>query len=94
MPIMPIGDKPIIGTIGNVRPPSGGKNNPFSKLIDSADSQQKKADVMLEKMVAGEPVEPHDVMLSLRKAEARFQLVMQVRNKVIDAYQTIMKEQI
>ncbi len=94
-PITPIGgDRPVIGTIGSAKPDAAKGQNPFTQLLESADSEQKAADNMLARMVSGEQVEPHDVMLSLRKAEARFQLVMQVRNKVIDAYQTIMKEQI
>ena len=94
MAILPIGDKGLISNIVKAPKASKGGESPFSKLVDSAQSEQKNADSMLSKMIGGEPVEPHEVMLSLRKAEARFQLVMQVRNKVIDAYQTIMKEQI
>jgi flagellar hook-basal body complex protein FliE len=39
----------------------------------------------------GEPVEVHDVMLAYGKAELSFRLFLELRNKVIEAYQEIMR---
>ena len=95
MAIKGMTDIPIIGTLKpKVVSPTNKVSNPFSSMIDSADATQKQSDNLMAKMVAGEPVEPHDVMISLRKAETQFHLVMQLRNKVLEAYNTVMKEQI
>ncbi len=39
----------------------------------------------------GEPVEVHDVMLAFTKAELTLRLFIELRNKVIEAYQEIMR---
>jgi flagellar hook-basal body complex protein FliE len=36
----------------------------------------------------------HSVMMALEKADVSFQLMMQVRNKIVSAYQDIMKTQV
>src|SRR5438105_3676727 len=36
----------------------------------------------------------HSVMISLEKADLSFQMMMQVRNKIVSAYQEIMKTQV
>ena len=36
----------------------------------------------------------HSVMMALEKADVSFQLMMQVRNKIVSAYQEIMKTQV
>jgi len=91
MKINPIGEKVLV----NILKPKGGQgaNNAFTDFIDSAQSSQKESDQLLQKMVSGQEVEPHEVMLSLRKAEINFQLVLELRNKMLGAYQQIMKEQ-
>ncbi|MFP4460074.1 MAG: flagellar hook-basal body complex protein FliE [Candidatus Zixiibacteriota bacterium] len=93
MKINPITDRPKIGTLKN-DPVGKAQGNAFTDMIDSADGAQKDADKMLTKMVNGEPVEAHDVMLSLRQAESQFHLVLQIRNKMMESYQQVMKTQI
>jgi flagellar hook-basal body complex protein FliE len=36
----------------------------------------------------------HSVMMALEKADVSFQMMMQVRNKIVAAYQEIMKTQV
>lgn len=48
------------------------------------DSQRLQNDYM-----AGRPVEVHDLMIAMEKASTAMQLTLQVRNKVLEAYQEI-----
>ena len=36
----------------------------------------------------------HNTMIALQKADVSFQLLMQIRNKVVSAYETVMRMQI
>ena len=46
---------------------------------------------MTQKLVHGENVELHDVMITAQKATIALNATMEVRNKVIEAYQEIIR---
>jgi flagellar hook-basal body complex protein FliE len=50
--------------------------------------------IELRKLATGETSNLHHVMMALDKANTSFQLVLQVRNKVLDGYQEIMRMQV
>ncbi|MDA8186944.1 MAG: flagellar hook-basal body complex protein FliE [Dehalococcoidales bacterium] len=70
----------------------------FQKLLGDAVSSLNKvqieADSSAAKLAAGEPVELHEVLLATEKASLAFQLAVQVRNKVVEAYQEVMRMQV
>ncbi len=73
----------------------GGSFASFLKeKIEQTNNLQKEADVLTEKLVLGEDVELHQVMLATEKAELAMQLTLQIRNKLIEAYQDLSKMQI
>jgi flagellar hook-basal body complex protein FliE len=47
-----------------------------------------------QRLAVGEVQNLHQVMVNLEEAKANFQLMMQVRNRLLDAYQEIMRMQI
>jgi flagellar hook-basal body complex protein FliE len=52
------------------------------------------AEVSLQKLAAGESVELHDVMIALETARIGVQTMVQVRNRLVEAYQDVMRMQI
>ncbi|MEM1118704.1 MAG: flagellar hook-basal body complex protein FliE [Bacteroidota bacterium] len=44
--------------------------------------------------MAGETESVHDVMIALNQAELHFQLLTEVRNKLLDGYQELMRMQV
>ena len=68
--------------------------NVLSGAIDQMESMGKSATDSVQKFLSGENEELHTTILATQKAELAFQLGMQVRNKVVDAYQEIMKMQL
>ena|ERR1051326_4845636 len=52
------------------------------------------ADDMVKKLATGQVKDLHQVMIAVEKAGLALQMTMQVRNKVVDAYQEIMRMQI
>jgi flagellar hook-basal body complex protein FliE len=87
----------LIGAEGNTRakeesdPASFG--NLLSHSIDEVDQLHASADAAVEKLAAGKQTDIHQTMIALEKADVAFQLLMQVRNKIIAAYETIMRMQ-
>ena len=55
------------------------------------DGAQHKSDAMVESLALGEPVDVHQVMLSLNEASNALQLTLQVRGKILEAYQDLMR---
>ena len=59
--------------------------------IGTLESLNSNAADAVQKFLSGENQELHSTILATQKAELAFELGLQVRNKVVDAYQEIMK---
>jgi flagellar hook-basal body complex protein FliE len=68
----------------------GGFGESLGKLIESADESSKAANEKVSNMLTGNG-DVHDAMIALQRAELSLQLTIQVRNKVVQAYQDIMR---
>ncbi|PAP75771.1 flagellar hook-basal body complex protein FliE [Rubrivirga marina] len=66
----------------------------LAQAVDRVDGAQKAADAQVEAFVAGETENVHDVMIALNQAELHFQLLTEVRNKLLDGYQELMRMQV
>ena len=61
-------------------------------LLDSireVNSMQQDADQAVEKLVSGEDVNPAEVLTAVQKADIAFKLMMQIRNKMVQAYNDV-----
>ncbi len=74
--------------------PSQGFGHMLADALDDVNQQHLKADRAVADLVAGRSQDVHNVMIATQKADIGFQLLMQVRNKVVSAYETIMRMQI
>src|ERR1044071_5123474 len=50
-----------------------------------------KADASSLALAKGDPVDIHEVMLNTEQASLGFSMALQVRNKLVDAYQEVMR---
>jgi len=62
--------------------------------INEINSLQQQSAEMKSTLVTGEVNELHQVMISAEKSSLAFQLTLQIRNKVVEAYQEIMRMQV
>lgn len=63
--------------------------------IDKVNQTQKQADQMATQMVSGDTSQNlHEVMIALQTASISFQEMVQVRNKLVTAYQDVMNIQV
>ncbi len=78
----------------NVSKAAPGKNSEFldtlQKTLDQAQQMQAEADQKVTSLLNGQNTgDVQSVLLALEKADLSFQLVMQARNKIVQAYNTI-----
>ncbi|WP_108305793.1 flagellar hook-basal body complex protein FliE [Metalysinibacillus jejuensis] len=59
--------------------------------IANVNAQQITSDAMTNRLINGGNVELHDVMIASQKASVTLNATIEVRNKVIEAYQEIMR---
>jgi len=65
----------------------------FEKLKE-IDSKEKEAQAILEKFARGEDIDPAEMALKISTADASMKLLLRIRNKILEAYQEIMRMQI
>ena len=58
------------------------------------DDLHKKAEVATGKMVTGELKDVHQVIMAMEEAQTSFRLMMEVRNKMIEAYREVIRMQV
>jgi len=66
----------------------------FGEQLAGVNSQLQRVDADLQRLALGDAQNLHQVMINLEEAKLSFQLLVQVRNHALEAYQEIMKMQI
>lgn len=78
--------------------PTGHDKPKFSEvigdLVKDVDQMQKTAEATTEKLVSGELEDVHQAVVAMEEAQTSFRLLMEVRNKMVEAYREIMKTQV
>lgn len=57
--------------------------------IEKASAMQSDADASLQRLLTGESSNMTEVFSTARKAQVAFSLVMEIRNKLVDAYEEL-----
>ena len=75
---------------------TGGKSfaDTLKDSIQQVNQLQKDADIKMQQLATGKTDNIQDVMIAAEKADIGLRLMMQVRNKIVDAYQEVMKMQV
>lgn len=83
-------------SVGETGSSSGGVSfaDTLNQAIGQVNNLQKTADKASQDLATGRTDNVADVMIASEKADIALRLMMQVRNKIIDAYQEIMKMQV
>jgi len=66
----------------------------LARAVTDVNDLQSQAGNAVESMVKGESVDLHEVMIAVEKAKTSFELLMEIRNKTISAYQELMRMQV
>ena len=71
----------------------GGFTQALGDALGRVDSLQGEADQKVTDLLEGRGVDVHSALIAVEKADISFQLMMQVRNKMVAAYQEISRMQ-
>ena len=73
--------------------PAGSASQPFKNILlealDQVNSMQHQADQAVQQLVTGGDANPAEVLTTLQKADMSFKLMLQIRNKLVQAYQEV-----
>jgi flagellar hook-basal body complex protein FliE len=66
----------------------------LGQQVSAADSNIKNAEQSVQRLIVGDEQELHRVMLDLERARTSMELVVQIRNRLLEAYQEIARLQV
>ncbi|HVP48474.1 MAG TPA: flagellar hook-basal body complex protein FliE [Bryobacteraceae bacterium] len=99
VPISPIAAPASVDSISRTIQAPGGRGAPgefrgvLEGAINSVEQQGNLAAQSVERFLSGDGEELHTAMMATQRADLAFELGLQVRNKVVQAYQQIMQMQ-
>lgn len=85
-----------LGNVSGSNQPQGAKSfaDTLNEAINSVNEMQRTSDKKMQDLATGRTDNIADVMIASEKADIALKLMVQVRNKIIDAYQEVMKMQV
>ncbi len=94
-PVVTPGEFPALTTDAPITAASGDSfvaslKDALAKITEA----QTQADVSVQSLLTGHSTNLHETMIALQKADVSFQLMLQVRNKIVGAYEEIMRMQL
>jgi flagellar hook-basal body complex protein FliE len=97
----PVAGLGSIGSIGSlsklpsleIAPQEGGFSGVLSNVLQQVNQLNGGAEQQIGSLLKGGNTDISSVMIAVEKADVAFQLMMQVRNKIVTAYQDIEKMQ-
>jgi len=87
--------QPQVGTATSRKPEPPSNSVAFGNMLTDSIKQvnrlQVEADSSINDLAVGKQPDIHRTMIAMEKASISFELLMQIRNKVISAYDKIMR---
>lgn len=86
---------PMAGAAVHPAAPAAGQGfgDLLTNLVDKVDGLQKTADASVADVVSGKVTDVHQVAVKVQEAGVAFDLMLGVRNRLMDAYQELIKMQ-
>lgn len=63
----------------------------LEKFVSDVNSLQNQMDKSIEQLAAGEIEDVHQVMIAVEQANTAMEFMLEIRNKIIEAYQEVMR---
>jgi flagellar hook-basal body complex protein FliE len=88
----------LLNTPGTANAVQGAEESSFKDILSDAINQTEEAqaanDLSSEAILTGTQDSLHTAMIDAQKAELTLQLTVQIRNKILDSYNEIMRMQV
>jgi flagellar hook-basal body complex protein FliE len=82
------------GGVKDIREVKASFADQLKNAVAEVNDLQTRREDMVEKMVSGEATEVHDVMIAAKESQMAFELLLEIRNKLLESYQEIMRMQV
>jgi flagellar hook-basal body complex protein FliE len=92
LPVFP-GTESAMPTAPSSAEGTGGFGATLKNAINQVNDLSDSSDQKVTELLNGDRSDIHNVMIAVEKADIAFQLMMQVRNKIVNAYQEVSKLQ-
>lgn len=94
-----VGDKGIttpLKPLGGDRTHEQGESfgSTLKKFVEDVNSLQNQASESIEKLATGEITDVHQVMIAVEEAGTAMEFMLEIRNKIVEAYQEVMRMQV
>lgn len=91
-----VGTERILTSTNKSTPAEAQSNfaNTLNGAIEKLNEAQNKSDQMTNMLAAGQVKDLHNVMITAQKASITLEMTVQVQQKVIDAYNEVMRMQV
>jgi flagellar hook-basal body complex protein FliE len=81
--------------VGRTAPEPGGSfADQLAKAVSQVQDLQTQRENAVQDMVTGQVTEVHDVMIAAKESQLAFELLVEVRNKLLESYQELMRMQV
>jgi len=96
MTVEPVGFLPALHEISAdaARPAAGDFGAWMTQAIGRANQELVRADEGMQQLATGEAQNLHQVMIALEEARIGMQLLVQVRNRLLETYQEVLRMQV
>jgi flagellar hook-basal body complex protein FliE len=74
--------------------PAQGFGQMLDGLVSSVDAKQQQEQAITQKVLLGDSDQLHQSVIAMQEAGVSFSLMVEVRNKLIDSYQELMRMQV
>jgi flagellar hook-basal body complex protein FliE len=74
--------------------PSDGFGKVLDNLVASVDAKQNAAQATTRQVLLGDTDQLHQSVIAMQEASVSFSLMVEVRNKLVDSYQELMRMQV
>lgn len=85
---------PALPTEGLSTPPTGGFTQLLDGLVSTVDAKQDAARDITRRVLLGESDQLHQSVIAMQEAGVAFGLMVEVRNKLVESYQELMRMQV
>ena len=93
--ITPITDLPLsLGRRPQAAEGGAGFGAMLKDAISAVNDLSQQSDKEIQKIITGETNDLHTAVIAMQRADVSFQMMMQVRNKIVQAYQEVLRMQV
>ena len=93
-PVSPTGPQEALARQTREDGSGGGIGQNFEKLLQQVNQQQLTAESKQVELLTAENKDIHGTMIALEKADISMRLMLQIRNKLVSAYEEVMRMQV